>query len=119
MDVCALADMIVPAAVQAGASQLGKGVMENILKLVCSGLQEASGRLFQKFVKNPDEVSDLERRRLNVELGELFSSNPALAKCVEELLKDAGLRVENLTISQQGSGNQAIQITGSHNQVMR
>lgn len=119
MDVCALADMIVPAAVQAGASQLGKGVMENILKLACSGLKKGYARLFEKFVNNPDEVSELERRRLNVELGDLFSSNPALAKSVEELLKNTGLRVENLTISQQGSGNQAIQIAGSHNQIVR
>ena len=119
MDVNALVDIVVPAMIQEGATQLGKGIMEKIQNLVSPWLEAAYARLFARYVQTPDEVTTTEKKDLNLQLARLLEQNLELAQQIEDILKSA--RQENIsqTITQHGSGNQAIQIAGSHNQVSR
>lgn len=119
MDVNALVDIVVPAVIRGGATQLGKVTMEKIQNLVSPWLDAVRARLFARYVQTPDEVTTTEKKDLNLQLAKLLEQNPELAQQIEDILKSARQENVSQTITQHGSGNQAIQIAGSHNQVSR
>lgn len=61
MDFNAL-DIVVPAVIRGGATQLGKVTMEKIQNLVSPWLEAAYARLFARYVQTPDEVTTTEKK---------------------------------------------------------